>query len=627
MPPKKQRKLDKDAISHRATKPSVKSSVKSGKKQKVDQSKKRKKVQEPVDNPDLLRPSSPILQAASGAGIKSTAQLKELTRTTRSKAKQLCEPEPVNAANAVNNQSVLNAETEHHSTETRSSYTSSDSSSSESDSELEMSEGSSDIQPDDPVKRKIPFDRSKGQFESVQLSPASLENGKDVRDLGKLQDILLTNPEAFTAIDSMLQVIKAMRTDNSGALGEHDGGRMGNDNQRQTANDRQLPPPPPLPNQADTQSREGRRGMSETTVYTHAVPSASPSQQLNQDLGICMDRFGVSTNLNQADVQPITSTVENSVIHQIVSDPSALLSATNADHHGQTSQCDDPVQLERQAAKERTEQMVLEAERQKLMLEKPIAGNKHVMTPQFKQLLDNPGSSDLSCDDNLFGLSVHLDDLTIFRIESGEFMDFSKLIPTDKVVPDPDDNSNRMQLITQDGKLGVAPFVDKDAITINSYKRWEIAFDVYAGVYTRAHPRRGPEMLEYKHIIRNASETYIWSNVYDYDKIHRRHMGRNPGRTWAKKHKDVWTDKVKIYRPAALSGASDVLTPGKKRKPCRFFNKNGKCMKGANCEFDHKCAFCGLFGHGKYNCRKLAASKKDNNSNNSSMPSVTKDAQ
>lgn len=253
--------------------------------------------------------------------------------------------------------------------------------------------------------------------------------------------------------------------------------------------------------------------------------------------------------------------------------------------------------------------MILEAERQKIFMEHPVTGKRLLPNPELLQLLDKPGSHDLSCNNNLYGLSIHLDANTITLIEAGQFVNLSSLIPSDRVVPD--EEPERLQLVHQDGKLGVAPYTDKDAVIINSFKRWELAFDIYAGVFTRAHPQRGPDLLEYKHIIRRASETYIWSNVYSYDKIHRTHMQRNPGRTWSKKHRDAWTDHVKIYKNAALTSGQDATNPGRKRKPCRFFNKNGKCIKGSNCEYDHKCAHCGLFGHSKHNCRKLITPKRD----------------
>lgn len=68
-------------------------------------------------------------------------------------------------------------------------------SSSESESDLDSDDGASNnIAPDDPVRHKLPFNRETGNFDQVQVSPGSLENGKDVRDLGKLQEMLLTNP-------------------------------------------------------------------------------------------------------------------------------------------------------------------------------------------------------------------------------------------------------------------------------------------------------------------------------------------------------------------------------------------------------------------------------------------------
>lgn len=266
-------------------------------------------------------------------------------------------------------------------------------------------------------------------------------------------------------------------------------------------------------------------------------------------------------------------------------------------------------QKERSAAKERTDQMILEAERQKINMGCPVTGKRFSISPELTEILDKPGSHNLECDNNLYGLSIHLDETLLTLIRAGQYVDLSKILPNDKVVPD--EEPERVQLVQQDGKLGIASFVDKDAVIINSFKRWELAFDVYAGVFTRAHPRRGPEMLEYKHIIRRASETYVWANVYAYDKIHRTHMQNNPGRTWSKKHRDAWSDHVKIYRSSALQSSPETLNQGKKKKPCRYFNKNGKCTKGSGCEFDHKCAFCGMFGHGKHNCRKFLASKKE----------------
>lgn len=606
MPPKKQQKLDKPTKADDAAK-SGKSQTK-GKLNSTGKAKSSAKSQTKGASKKqrgVLAPTNPLLEAAAGAGIKTTEELQEITRITRAqkklKEKPLQDPNP-------------NVEEMGHSSMDEGSNHDSDDSSSSSSSD-EDTEGlisshsgskssSREISPDDPVRRKIPFDRERGDFHRVEVSPGSLEQGTDVRQLGKLQEILLTNPEAVSAIDSMLQVIKAMRADEQPQVQQQN--QVLNQITVQQTDHRQvpLPAPPPIPG-AD------RPGMSETTIYTKAVPSASPSQIINHDLDACLDRLVVGARLNAQDqpTEPMSSLGEIPVgesthaVSQLVSLP--IGTSTQAENVPR----DDQLQRERQAAKARTDEMILEAERQKLHLERPISGKRPILTAQLQMLLDNPGSDNLECDNKLYGLSVHLDDQLVLLIEAGQFVDFSKLIPTDKVVPD--DEPDKLQLVNQGGRLGVTASTDKDVVIINSFKRWELAYDVYAGVYTRAHPKRGPEMLEYKHVIRRASDTYVWANVYAYDKIHRHHMEKNPGRTWAKKHRDAWSDHVKIYKPSALSSTPEITNPGKKRKYCKFFNKNGKCIKGSSCEYDHRCSFCGLFGHGRHNCRKLAGNKKE----------------
>lgn len=281
------------------------------------------------------------------------------------------------------------------------------------------------------------------------------------------------------------------------------------------------------------------------------------------------------------------------------------------------------MQQERAAAKDRTDQLVVEAERQKANLERPLTGNATLQQKDLDESshLNTPGTTDLECDKKLYALSVHLDKSLVSRIIRGEFIDLSKLLPRDKVVPE--DDIDKVQIVSKDGKPAFEPFFDKDSTIITNYRRWELAFDIYAGVYTRAHPLRAPELYEYKHTIRRASDTFIWSNVYDYDKVFRTHMQFNPRRTWALKHQDAWSDHVRVFKSSAQGAALDVSTSSKKRKPCRFFNKNGKCTKGSSCEFDHKCSFCNIFGHGRYNCRKLLATvKKEPPAVSSTTPEV-----
>lgn len=606
MPPKKQQKLDNTGLTDglpKASKRGGKAAVSKDKKQSKKPPKRQK-----ISTAD----KSVLEEAAEGAGVRSTDELREYMRETRAKARCAKKSDVSLEQGPSTSSGTKPADNSPESDSDGSLSSHNDSSSSESSDSDDDSQDSGS--PNNPVRRKLPFNRETGDFVPAQVSPGSLENGKDVRDLGKLQDILMTNPQAVTAISSMLDVIKAMQSDNQPTQSQPNP----SDLPRERVGNVMLPPPPP-PNRADN-----RPGMSETTIYTQAVPSASPSQEQQRNLDLCLDRLVVSGNVTQSD-QPVRDDHTNfdisppdlpPFVNNINLDgPLGTSAVPPVDHH------QDDLQQERQAAKNHTDQMVLEAERQKIAMERPVTGKKFVVNPDLLKILDDPGSHDLACDNNLYGLSIHLDDQTIALIEAGQFVDLSKLIPHDKVVPD--DEPEKLQLVNQEGRLGVAPAVDKDAVIINCFKKCELAFDVYAGVFTRAHPRRGPEMLEYKHIIRRAADTYVWTNVYNYDKIHRTHMQRNPGQTWSKKHKDAWSDHVKIYKNAALMTGQELVNPGRKRKPCRFFNKNGKCNKGSNCEFDHKCAFCGMYGHGKHNCRKFLALKKEEGHPVPSKPSAS----
>ena len=57
------------------------------------------------------------------------------------------------------------------------------------------------------------------------------------------------------------------------------------------------------------------------------------------------------------------------------------------------------------------------------------------------------------------------------------------------------------------------------------------------------------------------------------------------------------------------NGSSGPKKGGNKKQPCWKFNKNLPCSP--KCDFDHKCSYCGVFGHSVINCEKLAAKKAE----------------
>lgn len=342
-----------------------------------------------------------------------------------------------------------------------------------------------------------------------------MENGKDTRDLGKLQEMLFSNPGAVEAIDSMLKLIKSGNTTGANAV---------------------CPPTEGPPEASSARPQRGPvQGNSETTVYTRAVPSASPSQEANAGVGVPMERLNRSLDAVTIDPgfeRPRLTNSEiliqsgNNAEPQINGPPSFTTPSFPEDQPQPQGSNRDPdrsnqIHQDRLAAKARTDAMVVEAERQKLSLEKPLTGND-LATVSLNEILDKPGSTNLECDDKLFAPSAHLDKLTIVKIERGEYVELSRLLPRDKVVPE--DEFDKVEIVSKDGKPAFNPVGDKDSAIINSYKCWEAAFDIYAGIYVKAHPRRGPEIFQYKHTIRMASESFVWSGIYAYDKVFRMHM-------------------------------------------------------------------------------------------------------
>lgn len=110
--------------------------------------------------------------------------------------------------------------------------------------------------------------------------------------------------------------------------------------------------------------------------------------------------------------------------------------------------------------------------------------------------------------------------------------------------------------------------------------------------------------------IENAASLYIWDNVSKYDIRFRRHMEKYRHRNWAdrytKAYEESMTDPIAVK--VLLNSVKKQSNYSGSRKPanaCWRFNKHGKCDLGLSCTMEHKCSFCGKFGHFKKNCHKF----------------------
>ena len=127
-------------------------------------------------------------------------------------------------------------------------------------------------------------------------------------------------------------------------------------------------------------------------------------------------------------------------------------------------------------------------------------------------------------DEEYIVVGSHIDELTKRKIANGEYIDFTKLIPKDKVTMEDD---NRMEIINKGGLTYWLPVNDRESSAITNFNRWEQAFRVFSNIFTAFHPGKAGELFQYNHIIHTAAQTFAWKNVYRYDKEFRIHMAKH----------------------------------------------------------------------------------------------------
>ena len=131
--------------------------------------------------------------------------------------------------------------------------------------------------------------------------------------------------------------------------------------------------------------------------------------------------------------------------------------------------------------------------------------------------------------------------------------------------------------------------------------------------------------MQYNHLIHTAAQTYIWDNVYLYDKDFRLHLSEYPLRNLGILLQQDWTvrmrEKIKIpdnHRHASghssNSGRDSVV--GGHTELCKRWNQTGRCNFGKGCKFEYRCSYCFKFGHAVINCRKLKYDKQGRNDHN-----------
>ena len=296
--------------------------------------------------------------------------------------------------------------------------------------------------------------------------------------------------------------------------------------------------------------------------------------------------------------------------------------AGNNPQPGTSSQA-DPVE---EAAKLRANHLILEAERYKAAVNSPpgMEIDHNQIPPELSVGCQVQGVLD---DDEFFHVSCHVDDSLKNKIERGQFVDLEKLLPRSRINPGGFDDTE-MKLVFREGRSFFVPVQSQNKI--NSVRRWEQAFRIYAAIYSQANPSRSSEIWQYVHVINVAASTYLWDNVASYDITFRHLMAQNPSRSWSKIYNQMWNLSMRHVIPRNGSGSNqsnagqsfsvdhnrrnsggatggNVNNNNAPRKPkyCWAYNR-GSCKDGNKCKYVNRCSYCDAGDHGKNTCSKIA---------------------
>ena len=145
-------------------------------------------------------------------------------------------------------------------------------------------------------------------------------------------------------------------------------------------------------------------------------------------------------------------------------------------------------------------------------------------------------------DESYLAAAAHVDDGTREKIVAGQYINFARLLPKDRIQML--DEENRLECVVRGGETYFVPALDRNSPTIGSFNRWDQAFMIFANIYLDAHPNRYSELLEYQYSIKVASTGFPWENVYSYDRDFRLHMSKYPSPSLAMILQQAWSMRL-----------------------------------------------------------------------------------
>ena len=220
-------------------------------------------------------------------------------------------------------------------------------------------------------------------------------------------------------------------------------------------------------------------------------------------------------------------------------------------------------------------------------------------------------------------LGSHVEVALQEKVKRGEYVDLAKLLPRERNLHSED---QRMELVNRGGQSFFIPVSDRDSGGgITSFNKWEQAFRVFMNIYLQTHPNRSGELLQYAHIIFTASSSYIWDNVYTYDKEFRVHMDRFLNHNWCIILQQAWTMYLKDRLKFSDSHFKSSNRNGKKKPAKDSIKDYAQQASVVNLITNVLNAEIWSFRHGAHICRKKL--NKGGQGSSSSQATVTNSGQ
>ena len=195
-------------------------------------------------------------------------------------------------------------------------------------------------------------------------------------------------------------------------------------------------------------------------------------------------------------------------------------------------------------ADHRTQQLLQQAEMSKAKIFQAPGENLQLDTSpngHFSCKLSKELAHSVMVDEKYLMIGTHLDDTTNLKIIKGDYVEFEKLLPRDKIAAIED---QRMQIVNRGNQTFWVPIKESHG-SIHNFHKWEQAFQVFTNVHIQSHPNRAAELVQYSHLIYTASLSFVWDNVYNYDKDFRLHLSHFPNRSWAIILQQAWSIRLK----------------------------------------------------------------------------------